>query len=331
MVLLQCLYAGLAWSAETVHHFTWSAIPATQWEGQGFAVTLTARDVAGQIVTNFAGTVSLSARAPDGPSTNMILGQVPHSDYFDYGAFTLGYAFTPKADLLVTHLRHYAGSKVSIWTDWGDLLASQNVDSIPGTWLETPLASPVVLAAGTRYRIAFFVSGTNYYWRNDGPTGFRHGTIDGSYEITGDGFPASPDSVQWWLVDLRYGVCGAAAVSIAPTSVSLVNGIWSGMVVASAPMDSLFLRVTDGYGRSDDSNPFQVLPTSARRLEIRATNRHLVLSWPVSAEGFVLEKTDSLSRPVQWSPVTNAPTVLGSKMALTNEVEAGHWFFRLKK
>src|SRR5262249_28645725 len=160
------------------------------------------------------------ALAPEGPSTNMILGRVSHSDTFDYGAFTLGYAFTPKADLLVTHLRYYTGSKVSIWTDAGDLLASQNVASVPGTWMETALVSPVLLASGKKYRVAFYVDGTNYYWRNDGPTIFQHGTIDGSYEIMGDAFPGSPDSVQWWLVDLRYAVCATAPGAISPSSVN---------------------------------------------------------------------------------------------------------------
>ncbi|HEY2953182.1 MAG TPA: DUF4082 domain-containing protein [Verrucomicrobiae bacterium] len=331
IALLHCLFTGLAWSADAVHHFTWSAIPATQWENEGFSVTLTARDTAGRIRTNFAGAVSLSAMAPGGPSTNMILGSVPHSDYFDFGAFTLGYAFTPNADLLVTHLRHYAGSKVSIWTDGGDLLASQNVTSVPGIWLETPLASPVPLSSGNKYRIAFYVSGTNYYWRNDGPPAFRHGTIDGSYEIMGDSFPASPDSVQWWLVDLRYAVCAAAPVSISPSSVRLANGIWTGLVVASSPMNSLLLRASDGSGHTGDSNPLQVLPASGRRLEIRMTNNHLVFTWPVSAEGFVLERTDGLSWPVQWRPVTNAPASVGSQMVLTNEVAAENGFFRLKR
>ena len=331
LALLPYLCAGLACSEDMVHHFTWSAIPAMQWDDQGFAVTLTARDAVNELVTNFTGTVSLSALGPGGPSTNMVLGEVPHSDSFDYGAFTLGYAFTPNADLLVTHLRHYAGSKVTIWTDRGGLLVSQNVNSVPGTWLETALVLPVPLAAGNRYRIAFHVAGTNFYWRNDGPPGFRHGSIDGSYEGVGDAFPASPDSVQWWLVDLRYSVCVAAPVSISPSAVRLVNGIWTGLVVAPAPVTSVMLRAAEGDGPKGDSNPFQVLPNSMRRIEIKVVNGHVVLAWPLAADGFALEKTDRLSWPGQWSSITNSPALFGSQWVLTNGASTGNAFFRLRK
>jgi hypothetical protein len=331
LALLTCLCVGRARGADSMPHFRWDAIPVTQFENQAFTVTLTAREATDAIATNFQGAVSFSAVAAAGPSTNMILGPVSHSDFFDYGAFTLGYGFTPTADLLVTHWRHYAGSKVSLWTDAGELLASQNVPSVPGSWLETPLASPVVLNAGRTYRIAFYVSGTNYYWIHDGPMVFRDGAIHGSYEVAGDAFPGSPDSVQWWLVDLRYAVCAPVPVAVSPSAVPLAQGIWTGLVVVPSPLNSMFLRAVDGAGHNGDSNPLQVLPAGARRLQFKRSNHQLILAWPATVEGFVLEKSDNVSGPAHWCVVTNPATQFGSQWVLTNPMTAGSSFFRLKK
>src|SRR5205085_2117498 len=80
-----------------------------------------------------------------------------------------------------THVRHYFGTKVSIWTDAGVLLASQNVTSAPGIWRETPLGSPVLLAAGQRYRIGVYTAGGGRYGRFDQSSTFADGTIDQAY------------------------------------------------------------------------------------------------------------------------------------------------------
>ncbi|HYT58909.1 MAG TPA: DUF4082 domain-containing protein, partial [Haliangiales bacterium] len=134
-----------------VDHFAWGPIPSPQLLGQPFPVTITAQDYSNGTASNFNGTVTLSGAAGGG-ITNSILGDLTHLSSA-FGTWTLGYAFTPNTDILLTHVRHYFGSKVSIWTDDGTLLASQNVSSTPGTWVETPLATPVPLAAGNRYRV----------------------------------------------------------------------------------------------------------------------------------------------------------------------------------
>lgn len=136
-------------------------------------------------------------------ATNTILASPVHSSSSS-GTFTLGYAFTPSTNLIVTHVRHYFGTKVEIWTDTGTLLASQNVTSVPGTWVETPLSTPIQLTSGIRYRVAAYSAGGNYYWRTDLGGTFPYGTIDQGYEISGDAFPTSSDAVRWWFVDLRY-------------------------------------------------------------------------------------------------------------------------------
>lgn len=103
-------------------------------------------------------------------------------------------------------MRSYFGTKVEIWTDTGTLLASQNVPSVPGTWVETPLSTPIQLTAGSHYRVAAYTASGTYYWRTDLGGTFPSGTIDQSYERSGDAFPTNTDTVRWWLVDLRYTV-----------------------------------------------------------------------------------------------------------------------------
>jgi autotransporter-associated beta strand protein len=140
-------------------------------------------------------------------STNTILPS-PVNTFSSSGTWTLGYAFTPNANLTVTHVRSYFGTKVEIWTDTGTLLASQSVSSVPGTWVETALSSPIQLTAGAHYRLAAYTAGANYYWRSDLPGTFPNGTIDQSYETSSDAFPTNTDTARWWFVDLRYTVLG---------------------------------------------------------------------------------------------------------------------------
>ena len=106
-----------------VDHFAWSIVPSPQHEDTPFPVTITAQDVANNHTTNFTGTVALSASSSFGAlqTNNTILGNVTHDDSSS-GDWTLGYSFTPTNNLTVTHVRHYCGTKVSIWTDAGVLL-----------------------------------------------------------------------------------------------------------------------------------------------------------------------------------------------------------------
>ena len=138
-------------------------------------------------------------------ATNTILAS-PVANQTNTGSWTLGYAFTPSTNITVTHVRSYFGTKVSIWTDTGTLLASQSVSSVPATWVETPLSTPIQLTAGSHYRVAAYTGGGTFYWRTDLGGTFPYGTIDQSYEITGDAFPTNIDAPRWWFVDLRYTV-----------------------------------------------------------------------------------------------------------------------------
>src|SRR5262249_55528974 len=154
---------------------------------------------------------------------------------------------TPNANLTVTHVRSYFGTRVSIWTDAGILLASQNVTSSAGAWVETPLSSPVQLLAGNRYRIGVYTAGSPYYGRFDQPSSFTDGTIDQAYFTSGDGFPAQTDSWRWIFVDIKYTATDTLLVPVAPANTtSFSNGVWTGNLTIQGQGTNVILTADDG-------------------------------------------------------------------------------------
>jgi uncharacterized repeat protein (TIGR02543 family) len=244
----------------SVDHFVWGAISSPQLVNLVFGATITAQDVNNQTVTNYTGTLALSGAADGGMTTNTILGS-PTYTTASSGNYALGYAFTPSTNIIVTHVRHYFGTKVSIWTDGGTLLAAQSVTSVPGTWVETPLATPLTLTAGVRYRVAAYTAGGTYYWRSDMANTFPNGTINQSYDdLLGDGFPTTTDSAHWWFVDLRYTVGSTGSIAMTPTNTgSFTGGVWTGDVTVLQAASNVVLAANDGLGHSGSSNPFQVV------------------------------------------------------------------------
>jgi len=239
-------------------HFSWNTISSPQFAGQPFGVLLTAKDASNNPVSNFNDTARLNTLNGGGLRTNMILGNLAYSNSIS-GTFTLGYAFTPNTNLTVTHVRSFSGTKVSIWTDAGVLLASQSVSSIPGTWVETPLTTPLQLNAGSTYRVAFYSGGTTYYWRYDGANTFADGVINQSCEAAGDAFPAATDSVRWWFVDLRYQVGTFVTLPVTPTVTgAFTNGFWAGDITVQQAATNVVLQADDGNGHTGASNPFSV-------------------------------------------------------------------------
>ncbi|HWH72409.1 MAG TPA: DUF4082 domain-containing protein, partial [Candidatus Sulfotelmatobacter sp.] len=259
-------------------HFTWAPIAVTQLFNVPFPVSIQARDAFENLVSNYTGTVNLSAAAGTGAGlSGTILASPAHSSYSS-GDYTMGYAFTPNTNLTVTHVRHYFGTKVSIWTESGTLLASQSVVSTPGTWLETALTTPLQLQAGTRYRVAAATSSGNYYYRNDLDYPFAFGTIDQSYYGSGDTFPTTSDSAHWWFVDLRYAVGAAEPVVMAPaTAGPFVSGLWSGTATVLQPGTNISLRAADTLGHSGASDVFTVeMPSNTSPLVARQPSSQVI-------------------------------------------------------
>ena len=69
---------------------------------------------------------------------------------------------------------------------------------------------------------------------------------------------------------------------------------------------------------------------SAPALRIRASEKTLVLSWPASFDGFVLQQSSDISA-TDWASVTNTPTQAAGEYRVVLPSSSGNNFFRLKK
>jgi hypothetical protein len=247
----------------TVDHFNWNTIPSSKSNGVPFGVTITAQDVWGRNFTNFAGPVVLSASAGGRGVTNRMMEGLPPSASGS-GTYTAGYHFTPTNNLTVTHVSSYFGTKVSLWTGSGVLLATQLVTSPSGVWSETALSAPVSLTAGSDYVVAAYVSANTYYWLTSLSGAFVDGTIGTSVFAAGDAFPTGSAPGAWLLVGLRYTVGVGQALALAQTTSGIfVTGAWAGNLTVLQPATNVVLYANDGSGHFGSSNPFQVVSNAA--------------------------------------------------------------------
>jgi len=248
--------------AGSLHHFESRFIESPQRVGVSFEVLLTARDVTNGLVEDFTGTVALTASSDSDLRSAPLLGNLGHQDfsYNQHGPVSAGFAFTPNTDITVTHVRHYSGGRISIWTDSGVLLAAREVSDFGGLWVETPLYVPLTLSAGTTYRVTLWSGSYRYYWRTSSVTNFADGLIGPSYTAGSDVFPQSVIPSRTWLVDLRYTAGSSNSYPITPAvSGNFVGGTWTGDVAVLQAAPKARLRVQDDAGHLGASNPFAVV------------------------------------------------------------------------
>ena len=79
------------------------------------------------------------------------------------------------------------------------------------------------------------------------------------------------------------------------------------------------------------SATFTVTPGAPPLLTITRSGNGVILSWPLSAQGYVLESAGTLTGPNQWSAVVDTPTTNGLSLQVTNPVSGNAKFYRLKK
>lgn len=119
-----------------------------------------------------------------------------------------------------------------------------------------------------------------------------------------------------------------------------VDGSSSG-VVTSRPYQGLWIRpssgthtlkavVTDVTGHQAESAPVTVTILAPPALMISSAGGQLQLNWPVTALGYQLETTTSLSPPVQWQPLSNGIGQIGGQWQLTLPAATATGFFRLR-
>ncbi|MEW6304099.1 MAG: Calx-beta domain-containing protein [Verrucomicrobiota bacterium] len=281
-------------------HFEISDIHTPQYVNQPFAVIISAKDRFGGMVSNYNGSVQITGTSQVLGGAHNFLGGIGHQAS-QTANLTVGYAFAPNTDLVVTHVRHYSGTKVSIWTDNGTSISSTMVSGTAGTWQETKLSAPVTLLAGVVYRLTFVTSGT-YYYRSGGAGTFAHGVLGQAYFGLGDTFPTAALPFRP-LVDLRYSVLGGAqAVDFTPMSATpFGGGLWVGLLTMLETADLVTLQVNDGIGHTGQSTSFAVLASSDPfKLTTDLIPGDPIKLFYTPGEGYIIESSTDL---IHWTPV----------------------------
>lgn len=322
-------------------HLAWGAVAPTQPLNSPFPVTLTARNLTNGLATGFTGPVVLSAAATGGSPARTIVGNL--GDYqtdVDYSHnWTFGYSFTPNTTIQVVAVRTYSGSKVSIWTDTGTRLAEQAVTSPAGTWTETPLTTPIVLSAGTPYRVSVYwpVGTTNYftYWAGEWPTTFTDGTVGQDlYYVSTDGFPNSIAGTGLGpFLDLRYTVPFSNSIAISPASSgAFVGGVWNGTITVGQVATNIVLKADDGAGHIALSSPFNTVAAIRLLSPQRLANGKFQCTVS-SLAGLRLEMQGSTNpaNPASWGVVSNLTNTSGTILFTDPATSLQRRFYRARQ
>ena len=73
------------------------------------------------------------------------------------------------------------------------------------------------------------------------------------------------------------------------------------------------------------------LPPSPSELVITPTGPYVILSWPVSTNGFILQSTTNLAAPSAWTNVAPEPVVIAGQNLIINTMSGAQQFYRLKR
>ncbi len=129
----------------------------------------------------------------------------------------------------------------------------------------------------------------------------------------------------------------ATATSGLPVTFTLVSGPASlvGAVLSLTGVGSVIVRAsqpgdTNHNPAADTDQAFAVLAVAVPSLRVNLSTQEIVFTWPVSAEGFVLESTTTLSGP-DWTTVASAPMVVGDQNVVIGPVAGSARFYRLRK
>ncbi len=149
-----------------------------------------------------------------------------------------------------------------------------------------------------------------------------------SYSVGG---PNTSATAPYWVKLVRSGTTftsyqsanGSTWTVVGSATIPMTNAVYIGLAVTAHSYDALNTVTFDQV---------QVVGSQLPPLLSAAAggNQALTLSWPNSASGLILQATASLSPPVNWTTVTNAPVLTNGQFALTPLTTNGQQFYRLK-
>jgi hypothetical protein len=109
---------------------------------------------------------------------------------------------------------------------------------------------------------------------------------------------------------------------IAGFVVNLPVQVPTGYVITATATDS-------ANNTSEFSACRAVAPVPALTINQSLATQQIALGWTNTATGFVLKQTDSLSPPIEWTTVTDAPVNTGGQFVVTLPLSTGNHFYLL--
>ncbi len=330
-----------------------------QFGGSGSNRTVTLTPAAGQV-----GSVLVTVTTSDGfLSTNrsFVLTVVPSAGTLLYEPFDYanGSLITNSAFLWNNHSGTFG--QLSIITS-NLYLTSDNSEDV-----NAPLrGEPYTVASGTNLYFSFFYSaeflpsivGDYLAHLKDNASTFRArltlSTLNaaiGSYRIgigngngtaTNAGYAEVPTDFnpgQTNRIVVRYNVgTGLSTVWVNPVSEASTGYTATDVLASTNNVTQFAFRESNfiGTGFADEvrvavtfNEAIGILPSPAASLRIFKSGPDVIVAWPTSATGFVLQSCDNLTT-TNWQNVLTVPAVVGSENFVTNATPTGNAFFRLK-
>ena len=118
--------------------------------------------------------------------------------------------------------------------------------------------------------------------------------------------------------------------SLIQTNVLLNSGMIDVSLYAGRQV-TLFMGIFGGTSTNAalTASDFQFYVALPPSLQIQLAGTNVVLTWPLSATGYVLQSANKLAPPIAWTTVTNVPVVVNFQYTVTNQMSGGSRFYRL--
>jgi len=149
-------------------------------------------------------------------------------------------------------------------------------------------------------------------------------TMAFNFKLQGNG---NQDSFQ---VAMNSNNLMAVETVLIPTNVTMSSGMIDVSQYAGQQAE-LFFGIVGGTSTNasvmvSDIAFYVTLPPS---LQIQMAGTNVVLTWPLSANGYVLQSANQLTPPVSWTTVANVPGIVNLQYTVTNQISSGSRFYRL--
>jgi hypothetical protein len=118
--------------------------------------------------------------------------------------------------------------------------------------------------------------------------------------------------------------------SLIQTNVTLNSGLIAISQYAGQQVE-LFLGIVGGTSTNAalTVSDFQFYVTLPPSLQIQLSGTNVVLTWPLSGAGYVLQSANKLTPSISWTTVTNVPVIVNFQYTVTNQISSGSLFYRL--